>query len=668
MKKTIALLLSLLMLMSLFSLSAFAAEEKGSPTAFPAENGLYAHAVLNADEGEAWHRWQSVHDEDFNKPNPNTRYFFLPCSADDGVVDVYNAFDTDVTVNGVTLAAKTTGEVPYRAGESYDVSANGTAYTLTVMRSHAEAAIYINNPDTGDGVELMDYLNADKSRSATATGAIVTPDGKLDSTPVKKIKGRGNTSWDKPKKGYNITYDKKVSIAGMEKNKKYSILANYQDDSLSRNRFLYDLSDAVGMPYASDSRYVDFYVNGYYWGSYLMTEKVEPGSLVPEVDDEGYLNEDGTLREEFPFIVEVDASAGDDDYWLSTKGLKLTIKSPELDDGDPYYDEVKDYVKTCFDKFYNATGSRLLKLSNYADVESVTKLWLINELGKNWDSGVSSTFFTYKQDENGTYKFYGSPVWDYDNSLGNAVGVARDLRSFGVTDYEKYTGWWCRYKGLPVGTKTPTNIMGRIAVNSEVLAAAPKIWFEKFVPAMRHFTGEQTNAKNGSEFNSREEYYSRVADSAAMNYTSGWLLDTGDWIADHSRLYPAVYDSEKQTMTVASRATTYPQTFRGMYDYCADWFVSRSAWLTAQFAPDYTPDMVLMGDADGSRTIDINDVTAVQSIIAESMEADERTRFIADVDQNGMVDIVDATCIQKYIAEIPDDTAVTGKQVAYIPA
>jgi hypothetical protein len=71
------------------------------------------------------------------------------------------------------------------------------------------------------------------------------------------------------------------------------------------------------MPYASDSRYVDFYVNGFYWGSYLMAEKVEPGSLVPEVDDEGFLNEDGSIKADFPFIAEVDASATDGDRSLS---------------------------------------------------------------------------------------------------------------------------------------------------------------------------------------------------------------------------------------------------------------------------------------------------------------------------------------------------------------
>ena len=101
------------------------------------------------------------------------------------------------------------------------------------MKSNAEAAIYVNNTNAdGNGNGLMMYLNADKSRSAKATGAIVDSKGNIDNTDIKKIKGRGNTTWDKPKKAYNITYSDAVSIAGMKKGKKYSILANYQDDSL----------------------------------------------------------------------------------------------------------------------------------------------------------------------------------------------------------------------------------------------------------------------------------------------------------------------------------------------------------------------------------------------------------------------------------------------------
>ena len=327
MKKTIAIILALLMVMTVIPFAgSFAAEGKGAPSEFASAPALYVHAVSDSADTQAWQGWQSEHDEDFIVENPDEKYFFLPSSANENTVDVYNGFDTAVTLNNVAIPAGATAAVPYAANATYTVTANNHAYTLKIMKSNAEGAIYINNPDAdGSGTDLMTYLNDDKSNSAAATGAIVTPSGKIDNTAIKKIKGRGNTSWAKPKKGYNITYDKKVSISGMEKNKKYSILPNYQDDSLSRNRFLYDLSDAVGLPYASDSRYVDFYVNGFYWGSYLMCEKVEPGSLVPEVSDTGYLNDDGTIKEDFAFIAEVDASATDGDYYVTTNNMKITI-------------------------------------------------------------------------------------------------------------------------------------------------------------------------------------------------------------------------------------------------------------------------------------------------------------------------------------------------------
>ena len=663
MKKTLALLLTILLVAgALPFMSAAAAEGKGTPAAFAADKALYVHAVSDSTDAEAWQAWQSIHDEDFNVEKPNEKYFFLPSSAASDTIDVYNGYDQTVTVNGVTIAAHTTETVPYAADTAYTVTADGSSYTLRMMNSNAEAAVYINNPDAdGAGTDLMTYLNADKANSAKATGAIVTPDGAIDNTTVKKIKGRGNTSWDKPKKGYNITYDKKVGIAGMEKNKKYSILPNYQDDSLSRNRILYDLSDAVGMPYASDSRYVDFYVNGYYWGSYLMCEKVEPGSLVPEVSDDGYLNEDGTIKEDFPFIAEVDASAGDDDYWVSASNLKITIKSPEIDPGQPGYNEVKEYVKTKFTAFYNAT-STTGNLAAVADVESVAKLYLINELGKNWDSGVSSTFFTYKQDENGVYKFYGSPVWDYDNSLGNAVGVSWDLRTIGVTDYEEYTGWWCQHKGKSsASSKRSSNIIARISRNQQIAAIVPQIWFEDFVPALEHFSGEAIDQKIDSELYTKDYYYNLIEKSAEMNYKSGWLLNTGSWIADHSTLNKATYDKDTQKMVVSSTATRYQQNFTDMYNYAADWLLSRAAWLSEQYAPDYTPSN-LLGDANLDGEVDVIDATWIMRNDVGIITFSDEEKNVADVDRDGEADVIDATWIMRWSINIETPYAI-GKPI-----
>ena len=664
MKKLLSVLLAALLLIGTVSVvGVSAAEEKGAPSAYATEPALYVHAVMDSADTEAWHAWQSVHDEDFEVAKPNEKYFFLPSSVGKTTIDVYNGYDAAVTLNGVTIASKTTESVAYAPDTAYTVSAGGQDYTLKIMNSNAEGAIYINNPDAdGNGTDLMSYLNDTKENSAKATGAIVTPDGAIDNTTIKKIKGRGNTSWDKPKKGYNITYDKKVGIAGMEKNKKYSILPNYQDDSLSRNRILYDLSDAVGMPYASDSRYVDFYVNGYYWGSYLMCEKVEPGSLVPEVTDDGYLNDDGTIKADFPFIAEVDASATTGDYYVTTNNMKITIKAPEVDPGQPGYEEVKEYVKNKFSAFYTATAPNG-NLSAVADIDSVAKLYLINELGKNWDSGVSSTFFTYRQDENGNYKFYGSPVWDYDNSLGNATGVQWDLRNIGVTDYEEYTGWWCRHKGKTNSTaKRSNNVIARISQNAAVKAVLPKIWFEKFMPALDHFSGVDFDREINRELYTKEAYYALIKDSAAMNYESGWLINTGSWIADHSSQKVAHYDSTTRKMVVDTQATSYVQNFEGMYDYASDWMLSRAAWLSEQFAPDYVPSP-LLGDADLNREVDIIDATAIQRHVAGIVTLSQEAQLAADVDRDGDVAIIDTTLLQRHLVGMPNVPEGIGKPI-----
>lgn len=608
MKRTLSLFLSILMLVSVCSAMSINAEETAptAPAGFNIEKALYVHAVSDSQDGEAWQKWQSIHDEDYYEAKPNEKYFFLPTSADSKKVDVYNAFSNAVTVNGTEIAPSKTASVSYSEGAGYDVKADNTDYKLKFMKSNAEAAIYINNSNAdGNGTDLMSYLNVDKGNSAKATGAIVTPDGKIDNTTIKKIKGRGNTTWQKPKKAYNITYDSAVSVAGMKASKKYSILANYQDDSLSRNRFLYDLSDAVGMPYASDSRYVDFYVNGYYWGSYQMAEKVEvgPKALVDDFDETDYLNADGSVKEDFPFLCEVDSAAtyGEDFFVTISGGIKISIKAPELSQGDPGYNEVSSYVKKKFEAFYNAARTRTADLSPYADVDSLAKLYLINELGKNWDCGVSSLFFTYHQDENGNFKFYGSPVWDFDNSLGNAVGVAGELRSMGVSDYEQYTGWWCKNKGKSANAKTSSNIMNRLAQNTPVTERATQIWFDKFVPAIDHFAGVKYSESINSELYTADEYYKLIEKSAQMNYTSGWLLNTGNWIADHTSLNKAVYDDSAKTYSVNKNATSYKNDFKGMYDYCRDWMISRSAWISKELSPQ-TVNQTTVDNKDDTKT------------------------------------------------------------------
>lgn len=654
--KIIAVGLSAVMLTTGFSLSAFAAQTNDSSVSAPqfkTYDALYAHAVLNSEDTQAWQSWQSEHDEDFNEKNSDKKYFFLPSSADSEKVDIYNAYSSAITVNGVKIEPNSTASVPYKTNEEYSVRAGGKNFKLVFMKSTAESAVYINNDNAdGNGTELITYLNRDKSNSASATAAIIDADGTIETADVKKIKGRGNSTWGKAKKPYNITFKDNVTIGSMDKCKKFSMLANYQDDSLSRNRFLYDLSDAVDMPYASDSRYVDFYSDGYYWGSYQMCQKIDTGktNLLSNIDDKGYLNKDGSINGNFQFVCEVDASANDDDYHFnSSSGNKITIKTPELEPGDKGYNEVKNYVKNKFDSFYNAIKSSNENLADYADVDSVTKIYLINELGKNWDSGVSSLYFTYKQDENGNWKFYGSPVWDYDNSLGNAKGVEWDLRNIGVYDYEQYSGWWCKYKDKDKNSSSTNNVMNLIARNKNVLKAAPQVWFEDFVPAMQTF---MSSGVSEGEIYSSDVYYSYIKGSAEMNYKSGWLLNTGSWIANHSKLNVATFDYSTGKYTVSNTVTKYSNDFDGMYNYCADWFTSRAAWLSSQMYDEYEPtNPRLENDLNNDGIVDVRDATVLQLYIADSGTLDAEGVKMADINKDGIIDVRDVTALQQIIAQ-----------------
>lgn len=654
--KIVAVGLSAVMLTTGFSLSAFAAQTNDSSVSAPqfkTYDALYAHAVLNSEDTQAWQSWQSEHNEDFNEINSDKKYFFLPSSADSEKVDIYNAYSSAITVNGVKIEPNSTASVPYKTNEEYSVRAGGKNFKLVFMKSTAESAVYINNDNAdGNGTELMTYLNSDKSNSASATAAITDADGTLETADVKKIKGRGNSTWGKAKKPYNITFKDNVTIGSMDKCKKFSMLANYQDDSLSRNRFLYDLSDAVDMPYASDSRYVDFYSDGYYWGSYQMCQKIDTGktNLLSDIDDKGYLNKDGSINENFQFVCEVDASANDDDYHFnSSSGNKITIKTPELEPGDKGYNEVKNYVKNKFDSFYNAIKSSNENLADYADVDSVTKIYLINELGKNWDSGVSSLYFTYKQDENGDWKFFGSPVWDYDNSLGNAKGVEWELGNIGVYDYEKYSGWWCKYKDKDKNSSSTNNVMNLIARNKNVLKAAPQVWFEDFVPAMQTF---MSSGVSEGEIYSSDVYYSYIKGSAEMNYKSGWLLNTGSWIANHSKLNVATFDYSTGKYTVSNTVTKYSNDFDGMYNYCADWFTSRAAWLSSQMYDEYEPtNPRLENDLNNDGIVDVRDATVLQLYIADSGTLDAEGVKMADINKDGIIDVRDVTTLQQIIAQ-----------------
>ena len=92
-------------------------------------------------------------------------------------------------------------------------------------------------------------------------------DGELE------IRGRGNSSWEAPKKPYRVKLGSKADIFRIGANKHWTLLANYYDPSLSRNKLSYDFSGELGLV-SMDSENVILIMNGEYQGVYQLCEHI----------------------------------------------------------------------------------------------------------------------------------------------------------------------------------------------------------------------------------------------------------------------------------------------------------------------------------------------------------------------------------------------------------
>ncbi len=602
----------------------------------PTVDTLYAHAFTdNGTEKEAWVKWSK---------SSNQYTLYLPSSADTKFIELFSTYSSNITIDNTTVEPLIPTVVPYSEKVTSKVTISGKTYNLKFMNSTSEASLFINN-DMSKTDNLWDYLSADKENSSSATASIVDKNGEYENVGVKKIKGRGNTTWNNSsKKPFNINFDSTVTVGTMQSTKQYSLLANFQDPAMARNRILYDLGDTVGLRYSCDSRFVDFYVDGVYKGQYQMCQKIEAGkkNLITGVDDDGYLTDDNQLKEDFAFLLELPF---EEDFYVKTdSGIYATIKSPDVEGNDNLYaNEVKAYVKQKFDAMYKALTSNANNLNDYIDVDSLAICYLVQELGKNWDT--HSWYMVYEPDENGKYKFFACPVWDFDNSIGNANGVKNDLDKFGVTDYTKYSGWWCKYKD----PNSSINMSTLCTKNNLVMERAKSIWFERFVPAIELFA---SNGIDNEEIYSSDVYYESLYKSADMNYSIWNMTVDNGWISNHSSLNKANFDYSTLTYTVDNSATRYDQySFTGQYDFMTDWFTSRAAWISNEWKDSYNPYIeIMLGDCDGDGYVSIKDATNIQKHLV-GYELDSFDSLAADADEDSSVSIKDSTAIQKYLTD-----------------
>lgn len=249
--------------------------------------------------------------------------------------------------------------------------------------------------------------------------SIVSDNGKtILEDNAAQMKGRGNGSWTFPKKPFQIKFNKKKSPLGAPaKAKKWTLINNYGDRTLMRNKVAFDISREAGMEYTPFCTFVDVIYNGEYEGCYQLCDQVEvnPGRVemteMEVTDTEGEALTGG-------YFVEIDAYADKEISWFkSQKGTPVTIKSP---DDDAITKEQSTYITN----YFNAMEAALFSANftdeetgyrKYLDLESFLRYFIICELDGNLDSFWS----VYMKKERGEDRFVTGPIWDVDLGFQN---------------------------------------------------------------------------------------------------------------------------------------------------------------------------------------------------------------------------------------------------------
>ncbi len=343
--------------------------------------------------------------------------------------------------------------------EVFDIKGNAVGSTSMFLSSLP--VIYIETKNRQPIVSTVDYIDADIKIQGNPEydSAEFLYEGKTE------IRGRGNSTWNASKKPYKLKLESKADLFGMGKNKHWVLLSNPFDTSLLRNHLSYNLAADMGSGYQK-LVWVELVLNGKSVGNYQLCEHIRIDDNRIEITNWEDIAEDAAKaiydankatmskdqRDELIDIMVEDMSWTTSDsveyngvtyavsnyidipdinggyllevvrkveeYTFETKnGAYISVDTPEVLSEDMlgsiqgYYQAFENALFS--EDFCTTYNGETMRYTDFIDVESFAKGFLINELFENFDFGRTSTWMSKDVDGKLVY----GPVWDMDNTL-----------------------------------------------------------------------------------------------------------------------------------------------------------------------------------------------------------------------------------------------------------
>lgn len=226
------------------------------------------------------------------------------------------------------------------------------------------------------------------------------------------IRGRGNSSWMTPQKGYKLEFVQKQSLLGMPEDRDWALVGNYADKSLMKNYLMYRLSDRIGAYYSPRCEFVEFFLNNEYLGVYLLTETIKKSR-----------NRINLPENENSYIVEVDGKYKKGEQVISLNVLKSAGEMPfrihePRNASEESLAALKNYLRN-FEKYLKSVVvGKDNGMNDWIDVDEYVKHFWLQEFSKNPDAAFyTSVYFTWVQND----VIRMGPIWDFDLSFGGHI-------------------------------------------------------------------------------------------------------------------------------------------------------------------------------------------------------------------------------------------------------
>lgn len=424
----------------------------------------------------------------------------------------------------------------------YSVAVGESFYVLNVMYGGDIPSVFINL-ETGN----MDYVHEEKENSDTGSMNMYDADGGLlYSNSLLGMHGRGNYSWHyHRKKGYAISLAAKGALTGNTISDRWNLIGSSYDPYLIKNKINYEMAEKVSLEYTPKTEYIELFVCGDYMGTYLLTSKIKIGedsvdihNLEKEtesindkplgsyeeyivwkdegVDGKGYQIPDNPQDITGGYLIEEDIY---DRYMDEASGFRVNsaanfvIKSPEYVTVEQlnYIQKFMHEVQAAIQAEDGKNPISHLHYTNYIDIESFAKVYLLQEISKNYDMNVTSQYFYKPKGKNSL--LHAGPVWDFDNCMGTSSNIMSGTRMDDPRDLlsEHY---YLEKRHFS---------FSRIYIHDDFKQAAISTYYQEFKPRL-----------NSILETGLEEYGSQLGNSNEMNRIR-WQLDK-DWQTEISQI------------------------------------------------------------------------------------------------------------------------------------